>query len=673
MAKTKTTLMRLAGRSLARLISYIKKTSPLTLDPPDLHQRLGAQHPVILAMWHGQFMLLPLLQQNVVTVKAMVARHGDAELIGEALRQFDIELIRGAGAGDRKRDRGGATALREALRALAGGATVAMTADIPPGPARVSGTGIVTLARMSGRPIVAVAAASSRFKAFDTWSRMTLNLPYSKLALVLGDPIFVARDADADALEEARSSVERELNRVTARAYEITGADLANATPLELLPADPAGKPGLALNAYRTLLTAARPAAPMLLSMRARQGKEDPTRSGERIGKPGIARPAGPLVWVHAASVGETNAALPLIDEILAGHRNFHVLLTTGTTTSAALAAARLGERAIHQFVPLDVPAYGRRFLDHWQPNLAIFTESDVWPNLILETARRSVPLALINARMSPRSIKRWRRFARRARPVFARFDLALAQNDKIARTLRALGVQTVTTAGNLKIDAPALPVNQSAFVQLKIALGGRPSFVAASTHPGEEQIIAQAHQKLAQTIPGLITIIVPRHPERGGQIEIDLQTSGLAITRRSQHPLPTAATQIFIADTLGELGTFYALTPVAFIGGSLIPRGGQNPIEAIRHGAAVVTGPSYHNFVDAYAALLAANGAREASSATELAVAIGALLTDTAAAGRQRDNATAALAGMSGAMAKTLAALEPYLSKLEHTSHAAQ
>ena len=673
MAKTKTTLMRLAGRSLARLISYIKKTSPLTLDPPDLHQRLGAQHPVILAMWHGQFMLLPLLQQNVVTVKAMVARHGDAELIGEALRQFDIELIRGAGAGDRKRDRGGATALREAVRALSGGATVAMTADIPPGPARISGTGIVTLARMSGRPIVAVAAASSRFKAFDTWSRMTLNLPYSKLALVLGNPIVVPREADAGALEEARVSVERELNRVTARAYEITGADLANATPLELLPAGPASKPGKALNAYRAILTMARPVAPALLSLRARQGKEDRARGGERIGKPGVARPIGPLVWVHAASVGETNAALPLIDEILKRHRGYHVLLTTGTTTSAALAAARLGERAIHQYVPLDVPAYGRRFLDHWKPDLAIFTESDVWPNLILETARRSVPLALINARMSPRSMKRWRRFARAARPVFARFNVALAQNDRIARTLRALGVQSVTTAGNLKIDAPPLPVDQAAFAQLETALGSRPRFVAASTHPGEELMIAQAHTQLAQTIAGLITIIIPRHPERGGQIEKDLQSSGLAITRRSQTPLPTAATQIFIADTLGELGTFYALTPVAFIGGSLIERGGQNPVEAIRRGAAVLTGPSYHNFSEAYAALLAANGAREVASADELAAAVAALLSDEALAQKQRDNATATLAGLSGAMAKTLAALEPYLAKLDVTSHAAE
>jgi 3-deoxy-D-manno-octulosonic-acid transferase len=664
MAKAQTTLMRLGGRSLARLIRHIARTSDLTLDPPNLHEYLGRQHPVILAMWHGQFMLLPLLQQHAVTVKAMVARHGDAELIGEALRQFDIELIRGAGAGDRKRDRGGATALREAVRALAEGTTVAMTADVPPGPARISGTGIVTLARMTGRPIIAVAAASSRYTSFDTWSRMTLNLPHSKLALVAGEPIFAPRDADEAALEAVRQKIEQQLNRVTNRAYEIVGADISRATPLEHLPADPAAKPGTAINLYRAALAMARPAAPLLLAYRTRQGKEDPARKAERLGIASAIRPLGPLVWVHAASVGETNVALPLIEEILKSNSELSVLLTTGTTTSAALAKARLPKRAIHQYIPLDVRTYTNRFLDHWQPSLAIFTESEIWPNLVLETSGRAIPLALINARMSPRSMRRWRRFARSARPLFARFDVALAQNDRIARMLRTLGARNVANAGNLKIDSPAPPADPAELARLKAAIAGRPCMLAASTHPGEEQIVAEAHKLLRAEFPNLLTIIVPRHPERGADLQTGLSGLGLTVERRSATGLPGPDANIYIADTLGELGTFYALAPVAFIGGSLVGRGGQNPIEAVRHGAVVLTGPSYHNFGDAYAALLGASGAIEVRSAADLAGAVQRLFSDEADAQNRRQRATRALDALSGAMAKTLAALQPYLEQ---------
>ena len=673
MAKAKTTLMRLGGRSLARLIKYVDKTSDLTLDPPDLHEKLGVQHPVILAMWHGQFMLLPLLQQHAVTVKAMVARHGDAELIGEALRQFDIELIRGAGAGDRKRDRGGATALREAVRALAEGSTVALTADIPPGPARVSGTGIVTLARMSGRPIVAVAAASSRYTSFDTWSRMTLNLPYAKLALVMGEPVWAPREADEAALEAVRREVERQLNHVTNKAYAIVGADIARATPLEYLAVDPKSKPGFAIKAYRTALALARPAAPLLLAHRARQGKEDPARRAERLGIASVPRPSGRLVWVHAASVGETNVALPVIGELLKAYADVSVLLTTGTTTSAALAAARLPERAIHQYVPLDVRGFTRRFLDHWKPDLAIFTESEVWPNLVLETSARSVPLALINARMSPRSMKRWRRFAGAARPLFARFDVTLAQNEKIARMLRVLGARNVTNAGNLKIDSPPPPADRAELARLRAALAGRPCFLAASTHPGEERIVASAHRILAQNLPSFLTIIVPRHPERGADLQTELQAQGFRVERRSLTPLPGKDTDIFIADTLGELGTFYALSPAAFIGGSLVARGGQNPIEAVRHGAVVLTGPSHHNFNDAYVALLASDGAIEVKSAGDLAAAINRLYANEAEAQSRREGANAALSSLSGALVKTLDALRPYLEQRKVPARASQ
>jgi 3-deoxy-D-manno-octulosonic-acid transferase len=664
MAGTKLAVVRFGGRSLARLISFVAKTSEIQYDPPDLKARLRATHPCIIASWHGQFMMLCQLHPGDVKVSAMVARHGDAELIAEAMKHFNTDLIRGAGAGTRKRDRGGAHALRAAVKALNEQASLVMTADIPPGPARVAGLGIITIARMSGCPIVPVAAATSRMMSFDTWSRMTLNLPYSKLVFVGGEPIHVPRDADDATLEQLRKNLEASLNDATKRAYELAGADIKRATPLSELAALAPPPPGFGLKAYRAGLSLLRPAVPMLLDRREKQGKEDATRRGERLGFAGRPRPDGKLVWVHAASVGETNAVLPLIEQILASDPSVRVLLTTGTTTSAGLAQRRLPERAFHQYVPLDVPEYTARFLDHWRPNLSIFTESDIWPNLVLAAAERTIPLALINARMSPRSMKRWRKNARVGRPLFSRFNVVLAQNEAVARTIKHLGAPNVVIAGNLKIDAPPPPVDTAALTQIKEAIGSRPLLLAASTHPGEEALVAAAHSIIAKDHPDLLTIIVPRHPDRGPALVSDMAGRGLIAERRSQAATPSPDANVYIADTIGELGTFYALCPVALIGGSLVEHGGQNPVEAIRHGAAVVTGPYHHNFREIFADLIAAKGAREVKTADELAATMSSLLRDPDSAAALRKNADATLAKLGGAMAKTMAALKPFLSK---------
>src|SRR6185437_5013598 len=364
--------------------------------------------------------------------------------------------------------------------------------DVPPGPARVAGAGIVAIARLSGHPIVPVAVASKHFASFDTWSRLTFNLPYSTLAFVIGDPIEVPTNVDADVLESKRLELETVLNAVTSKAYELAGGDIRRATPLDVLAAASPPEPGLALKTYRAGTSLLRPAVPLLLNMRGRQGKEDVTRRGERLGFAGRPRPDGQVVWVHAASVGETNAVLPLIERILAANPHVHVLLTSGTITSADIAARRLPERALHQYVPLDIPKYISRFLDHWKPTISIFTESDIWPNLVLGTAERHIPLVLVNARMSPRSI---------GRSLFSRFSAVLAQNDQIARAIKRLGAPNVSTAGNLKIDSPAPPVDPEALAALKAAIGNRPVFLAASTHPGEDTVIAAAHSLMRRDI----------------------------------------------------------------------------------------------------------------------------------------------------------------------------
>lgn len=653
---------RFGGKTLAWLISYVAKTSDIVFDPPDLLDRLKAIHPTIVASWHGQFMMLKLLDPGGVKVAAMVARHGDAELIAEAMRAFDVELIRGAGAGGRKRDRGGAAALRAAVKALNDQASLVMTADVPPGPARIAGLGIVTIARLSGRPIVPVAAATSRFASLDTWSRITINLPFSKLAFVGGEPIHVPRDADEATLEACRLKLESEINIAMERAYALAGGDIRRAMPLSMLAAQTPPPANLTLKAYRAGLSLLRPAVPLLLALREREGKEDRSRRGERLGFAGRQRPEGRLVWVHAASVGETNAVLPVIAALLAYDPSAGVLLTTGTTTSAELAAKRLPERAIHQYVPLDVPQYVERFFKHWRPDLAIFTESDLWPNLIFGAASRAIPLALINARMSPRSMKRWRKNPRVGRPLFSRFNAVIAQNDAVARTIKGLGAPNVAIAGNLKIDAPAPPVDAAILGQMREATAGRPVLLAASTHPGEETIVAAAHQEIAKRFPDLLTIIVPRHPDRGAALLADLAGRGLVTERRSLTPVPSRAAQIYIADTIGELGTFYALAPLALIGGSLVEHGGQNPIEAVRCGAAVLVGPHHHNFSDIYEALLSKSGALEVRTADDLAQQVVRLLSDKTELAKLHTGGELALEMLGGALSKTIGALKPFL-----------
>jgi 3-deoxy-D-manno-octulosonic-acid transferase len=664
MADTKKTFVRLGGSGLASLIRLVARTSKRIYEPADLIDKLSETHPCIVACWHGQFMMVAGLRPDNVKVAAMVAKHGDAEFIGEAMRALDVELIRGAGAGSRRRDRGGASALRASLGALGNGYSLVMTADVPPGPARIAGAGIIAIARMSGRPIVPVAVASKHFASFDTWSRLTFNLPYSRLAFVTGDPIEVPAHADPDVLESKRLELEAALNAVTARAYELSGGDVGRATPLEVLAAASPPEPGPALKIYRAGTSLLRPAVPAFLNMRGRQGKEDATRRGERLGFAGRPRPAGQLVWMHAASVGEANAILPLIDRILAANPHVHILLTTGTTTSADIAGRRLPERAIHQYVPLDVPQYVARFLDHWKPTIAIFTESDIWPNLILGTASRNVPLVLVNARMSPRSINRWRRFAKFGRPLFSRFAAILVQNDIVGRAIKRLGAPNVITAGNLKIDSPPPPVDEATEVALRSAIGERPVFLAASTHPGEDTIIAAAHSLMRREVEGLLTIIVPRHPDRGAGLAASLGGLGLKTQLRSRSPDLAPDTEIYIADTIGELGTFYAISKVALVGGSLVKHGGQNPIEAVRLGACVLTGPYTHNFRDAYASLMREGGAVEVRSSDDIARQVTKLLSDRQPADAMRAGAERALRSLSGALEKTLGAIQPFLEK---------
>ncbi len=419
----------------------------------------------------------------------------------------------------------------------------------------------------------------------------------------------------------------------------------------------------MTLRVYRTLSSAIVPLSSTLIKRRLKQGKEDPARVGERRGVSRDIRPSGPLVWIHGASVGEVLAAAALIEKLRA--LDIRILLTSGTVTAAAMVAKRFPADVIHQYVPYDSPRYVARFLDHWRPSLALFIESDLWPNLILSSAARRLPMVLINGRMSHRSFPRWRRMAGTISALLGRFDICLAQSLVDAERFTALGSRNVITTGNLKLDVPAPPADPARLERLMAVTRGRPIIVAASTHPGEEEVLFEAHRALVGFFPTLLTVIVPRHPNRGEAVGRAIVAAGLHGALRSHEELPTATTDIYVADTMGELGLFYRLAPIVFMGGSLIEHGGQNPIEAVKLGASIVHGPHIFNFTDVYEALDSAGGARRADTREALVKQLGQLLADPAA----RDVSVAAservIEQLGGALDRTLAALEPYLLQL--------
>jgi 3-deoxy-D-manno-octulosonic-acid transferase len=419
----------------------------------------------------------------------------------------------------------------------------------------------------------------------------------------------------------------------------------------------------MTLRVYQRLSSAMVPLAPALIRRRLKLGKEDPARVGERRGVSADVRPHGPLVWIHGASVGEVLAAAALIEKLR--ELNLRILLTSGTVTSAAIVAKRFPPDVIHQYVPYDSPRYVARFLDHWRPSLALFIESDLWPNLILSSAARRLPMVLINGRMSPRSFPRWRRVSNTISALLGRFEVCLAQSETDADRFSALGSRNVVVTGNLKLDVPAPPADHGKLEKLMAVTRGRPAIVAASTHPGEEEILVEAHRTLAGYFPGLLTVIVPRHPDRGPLVAGQVVAAGLRVSLRSREELPTATSDIYVADTMGELGLFYRFAPIVFMGGSLVPHGGQNPIEAIKLGASVVHGPHVFNFSDVYEALDKAGGARLAETPEALVKQLGQLLADP----RAREVSLAAservVGELGGALERTLNALEPYLLQL--------
>jgi 3-deoxy-D-manno-octulosonic-acid transferase len=338
--------------------------------------------------------------------------------------------------------------------------------------------------------------------------------------------------------------------------------------------------------------------------------------------------------------------------------------------TSARLLEQRLPrERVRHHYVPVDRPSYVARFLDHWRPDLAIWVYSELWPNLIAATQRRGIPTILLNARMSERSFERWQRWPGIIGPLLAGFSLCLAQDGVQLQRLRRLGARSADTVGDLRAAAPPLAVDDAELTRLRAAIGDRPLWLAACTHPGEEEAAAAAHSALRTRHQRLLTVIAPRHPARAGEIEAQLRGAGLAVARRSRGDGIAAGTDIYLADTLGEMGLFYRLSPIAFVGGSLTPRGGHNPLEAARFGCAILQGPDTSNCAAVSRALAEAAASIAVGDADALTAAVGSLLDDPATRQLQGNAALAIAERETGILDAILARLAPFLDRLAPTS----
>ncbi len=410
----------------------------------------------------------------------------------------------------------------------------------------------------------------------------------------------------------------------------------------------------LALSLYGAATALAEPFAPLVLRSRARRGKEDAARLAERLGRPGAARPEGPLVWLHGVSVGEVISLLPLAQALRARRPGLTLLITSGTVTSAQALAGRLPEGAIHQFLPVDAPGAMRRFLSHWRPDLGVLVESELWPNLIRAAGRRKTPLVLASARMTAKSAAGWAKWPGAARELLGSFRAVLPQDAASAARLDSLGARTGPPL-NLKRIGEPLPCDEAALSRFTASLGGRKLVLAASTHPGEEALIVEAFRKAAPDPREAALILAPRHPERGAEL-----TARFRAARRSAGDPPGGG--IYVADTLGELGLFFRAAEVVVMGGAFTPGvGGHNPLEAARLGRAVITGPHPFNARDLYDEMLARACAIE-TPAEDLARHIRGLLDNPAIARRMGEAALAYAGGQTAALDGALAVLEPML-----------
>jgi len=393
------------------------------------------------------------------------------------------------------------------------------------------------------------------------------------------------------------------------------------------------------------------------LAWRARRQPAYLSHVAERFGRHAGQGNVAP-VWIHAVSVGETRAAEPLVNALRARFPQQRVLLTHMTPTGRETGEALFGDDVLRGYLPYDYPGSVGRFLDHFRPRAGLVMETEIWPNLIQGCRARGVPLYLVNARLSEKSFERYRRFPRLARESLSGFTAVAAQTEDDARRLAALGAASVSVTGSIKFDVTPPPAQIELGRALRQRFGvNRPVLLAASTREGEEVLLLDALARL--DVPGLLTVIVPRHPQRFDEVARLLVARGLPFQRRSANETTHAGTRIVLGDSMGEMFAYYGACDVAFVGGSLLPLGGQNLIEACAVGKPVLIGPSTYNFAEAAELAVQAGAAIQAPDADAVAREAGRLLRDPGAAGRMARAAAAFAAAHRGATDKVMALLK--------------
>lgn len=548
--------------------------------PRALETLTTANQGTVVAFWHRSLTLSPALWfwartlEPRLALRVLISRNPDGMLIADVVRPWGIIGIHGSSS-KKGKNKGGAAVLRTALKELESGSLVGITPDGPRGPAEQVQPGAVALSRLARCAVVPVGMASTSLR-LPSWDGLAFPLPFGRGALIMGEPLF---QPDATTLQSA-------LNDVSRRAESVVRHRQSN----------------LADRLWRVAGTVLAPALTVMLRIRLHRGRELPGRLRERMGLGSGRRPTGQLLWIHAASVGETLCALPLADALVNARPEMRILFTTATVTGSEIVARHplYGQRIIHRFIPHDVPRWLRRFLNLWQPEGAIFVESELWPGIIAACSRRDIPVMLVNGRLSDRSARRWDRLPGPAQRMMKRLTWVAARGPEDAARFRRLGASPVYEDGDLKQDAPPLPYDESEYARLKTLIGKRPVFVAASTHPGEEERVLEAAENARSLQPDLLTILVPRHPARGAEL-----ATRFDLPRRSLDQDPTPQTAVWLADTLGELGLFYRLADRCFLGNSLAGKGGgHNPFEPLRLGVPTATGTRMENWREAMAAV---------------------------------------------------------------------
>ena len=424
---------------------------------------------------------------------------------------------------------------------------------------------------------------------------------------------------------------------------------------------------------YRIAAFIGEPVIRLWLSRRRQRGKEDSLRINERFGVPSEARPSGTLTWIHAASVGEALSVLCLIERLHRDWPELCLLITTGTVTSAAIMKQRLPLGVIHQYAPVDHPRWIGRFLDYWRPELILWVESEFWPNMLGELASRKCPAVLINARISQSSFSGWSKFPATIKTLLSTFTLCLAQSDTDSGRLVKLGASNVSVSGNLKFAANPLPAAEIDAAEFIGRIGNRAVWAAISTHEGEETVIAETDSALRLKFANLLTFVAPRHPVRGAEVTELLRKNGSLVAQRSNNEPVLDDTQFYVFDTVGELGLVYRLAKVAFIGGSLIPHGGQNLLEAAKLNCAILHGPYMTNFLDIVEEMREAEAVEEITNSEELAKAVARLLKEDVLHSLRVSTAAEIAASKYCVLESVIEELTPFLKQLSRRPNVAE